>query len=82
MILKKPFLTRYSFTQDGYRRRFRDVKSDKVQFINACSDELAVYLLERRPKDLVESTIWAQQYLQACTQATVRSQEQHYSCTQ
>ena len=29
------------------------------QFINACSEELAVYLLERGPKDLVELTTWA-----------------------
>ena len=35
----------------------------KVQFTNACSEELAVYLLERGPKDLVELTTWAQQYL-------------------
>ena len=35
----------------------------KEQFINACSEELAVYLLERVPKDLVELATWAQQYL-------------------
>ena len=35
----------------------------KEQFINACSEELAVYLLERRLKDLVELTTWTQQYL-------------------
>ena len=35
----------------------------KEQLINACSEELAVYLLERGPKDLVELTAWAQQYL-------------------
>ena len=35
----------------------------KEQFINACSEELAVYLLERGPNDLVELTTWAQQYL-------------------
>ena len=35
----------------------------KEQFINVCSEELAVYLLERGPKDLVELTTWAQQYL-------------------
>ena len=35
----------------------------KEQFINACSEELAVNLLERRPKDLVELTTLAQQYL-------------------
>ena len=31
----------------------------KGQFINACSEELAVYLLERGSKDLVELTTWA-----------------------
>ena len=36
---------------------------DKKQFINTSSEELAVYLLERGPKDLVELTTWAQQYL-------------------
>ena len=35
----------------------------KEQFINACSEELAVYLIERGPKDVVELTTWAQQYL-------------------
>ena len=35
----------------------------KEQFINACSEELAVYLLERGLKDLVELATWAQQYL-------------------
>ena len=33
------------------------------QFISACSEELAVYQLERGPKDLVELTTWAQHYL-------------------
>ena len=33
------------------------------QFINTCSKELTVHLLERGPKDLVELTAWAQQYL-------------------
>ena len=37
----------------------------KEQVTNACSDELAVYLLERGPKDLVELTTWAQQNLRA-----------------
>ena len=37
----------------------------KEQFINACSEELAVYLLERGPRDLVELTTWAQPYLVA-----------------
>ena len=35
----------------------------KKWFINACSEKLAVNLLERRPKNLVELTTWAQQYL-------------------
>ena len=35
----------------------------KEQFINTCSEELAVYLLERGPKDLLELATWAQQYL-------------------
>ena len=35
----------------------------KEQFINACSDDLDMYLLEREPKDLVELTTWAQKYL-------------------
>ena len=33
----------------------------KEQFINTCSEESAVYLLEKGPKDLVELTTWAQQ---------------------
>ena len=33
------------------------------QFINACSEELAMYLLERGPKNIVELTTWAQPYL-------------------
>ena len=32
----------------------------KEQFINACSEELAMYLLERVLKDLVELTTWAE----------------------
>ena len=93
--LKKALLTRYNYTKDGYRKRFRKVKQEteetpnqfiiclknylakwlefsgsssgdfealvdlivKEQFINACSEELAVYLLERGA--------WAQQYLVA-----------------
>ena len=35
----------------------------KEQFINACSEDLAMYLLERGPKDLVELTTWGQKYL-------------------
>ena len=99
--LKKALLTRYNYTEDGYRKRFREVKPQTeetpdqfvvhlknylakwlelsgsssrdfdalvdqivmVQFINACFEELDVYLLERGPKDLVELTTWAQQYL-------------------
>ena len=98
--LKKALLTRY-YTEDGYRKRFREIKPEteetpdqfvvclknylakwlelsgsssgdfeaiadlivKEQFINTCSEELVVYLLERGPKDLVELTTWAQQYL-------------------
>ena len=33
------------------------------QFINACSEELAVYLLKRGPKNLVELATFARQYL-------------------
>ena len=89
--LKKALLTRYNFTEDGYRKRFREVKPEteetpdqfviilknylakwlelsgncpgnfdalvdlivKEQFINACSEDLAMYLLERGTKDLV-----------------------------
>ena len=99
--LQKALLTRYIYTEDGYRKRFREFKSEteqtpdqlvislknylakwlelsgsssgdfealvdlivKEQFINASSKELLVYVLERRPKDLVELTTWAQQYL-------------------
>ena len=35
----------------------------KEPFINTCSEELVVYLLKGGPKDLVELTTWAQQYL-------------------
>ena len=99
--LKKALLTRYNYTEDGYRKRFREIKPEteetpyqfvvrlknylakwlelsgsssgdfdaivdlivKEQFINTCSEELAVYLLERLPKDLLELTKLAQQYL-------------------
>ena len=99
--LKKALLTRYNCTEDGYRKRFREIKPEteetpdkviirlknylakwlelsgsssgdfdaivdlivKEQFINACSEELAVYLLDRGPKELVELTTLAQQYL-------------------
>ena len=99
--LKKALLTRYNYTEDGYRKRFReatpvteetpdqfvirlknylakwlelsgsspqnfDALVDlivKERFINACSEDLAMYLLERGPKDLVELTTWAQKYL-------------------
>ena len=92
--LKKALLTRYNYTKDGYRKRFREAKPEteetpdqfvirlknylakwlelsgsspqnfdalvdlivKEQFINACSEDLAMYLLERGPKDLVELT--------------------------
>ena len=99
--LKKALLTRYNYTEDGYRKRFREATPEteetpdqfvirlknylakwlelsgsspqnfdalvdlivKEQFINACSEDLAMYLLERGPKDLVELTSWAQKYL-------------------
>ena len=99
--LKKALLTRYNYTEDGYRKRFREATPEtketpdqfiirlknylakwlelsgsspgnfdalvglivKEQFINACSEDLAMYLLERGPKDLVELTMWAQKYL-------------------
>ena len=35
----------------------------KEQFIYAFPEELAIYLLEKGPKDLVELTTWAQKYL-------------------
>ena len=84
--LKKALLTRYNFTEDHYRKQFREFKLEteetplqfviclknylakwlelsgsssrdfdtlvhlivKEQFINACSEELAVYLLVPR----------------------------------
>ena len=99
--LKRALLTRYNYTEDGYRKRFREATPEteetpdqfvirlknylakwlelsgsspqnfdalvdlivKEQFINACSEDLAMYLLERGPKDLVELTTWAQKYL-------------------
>ena len=83
--LKKALLTRYNYTEDGYRKRFREATPEteetpdqfvirlknylakwlelsgsspqnfdalvdlivKEQFINACSEDLAMYLLER-----------------------------------
>ena len=101
--LKKALLTRYNYTEDSYRKRFREATPEteetpdqfvirlknylakwlelsgsspdnfdalvdlivKEQFINACSEDLAMYLLERGPKDLVELTTWAQKYLMA-----------------
>ena len=85
--LKKALLTRYNYTEDGYRKRFREATPeteetpdqfvirlkkylakwlelsgsspdnlDAEQFIN----DLAMYLLEKGPKDLVELTTWAQ----------------------
>ena len=85
--LKKALLTRYNYTEDGYRKRFREATPEteetpdqfvirlknylakwlelsgsspqnfdalvdlivKEQFINACSEDLAMYLLERGP---------------------------------
>ena len=99
--LKNSLLTRYNYTEDGYRKRFREATPEteetpdqfvtrmknylakflelsgsspqnfdalvdlivKEQFINACSEDLAMYLLERGPKDLVDLTTYAQKYL-------------------
>ena len=97
--LKNSLLTRYNYTEDGCRKRFREATPEteetpdqfvirlknylwlelsgsspdnfdalvdlivKEQFINACSEDLAMYLLERGPKELVELTTWAQKYL-------------------
>ena len=99
--LKKALLTRYNYTEDGYRKIFREAMQEtketpdqfvirlknylakwlelsgsspanfdalvdlivKEQFINGCSEDLVMYLLERRSKDLVELTTWAQKYL-------------------
>ena len=85
--LKKALLTRYNYTEDGYRKRFREATPEteetpdqfvirlknylakwlelsgsspanfdalvdlivKEQFINTCSEDLAMYLLERGP---------------------------------
>ena len=90
---------RYNYTEDGYRKRFREATPEteetpdqfvirlknylakwfelsrsspgnfdaivdltvKEQFINACSEDLSMNLLERGPKDLVET--WGQKYL-------------------
>ena len=99
--LKKALLTRYNYTEGGYRKRFREATPEteetpeqfvirlknylakwlelsgsspqnfdalvdlivKEQFISDCSEYLAMYLLERGPKDLVQLTTWAQKYL-------------------
>ena len=99
--LKKALLTRYNYTEDSYRKRFREATPEtedtpdqfvirlknylakwlelsgsspenfdalvdlieKEQSIIACSEDLALYLLDRGPKDLVELTTWAQKYL-------------------
>ena len=56
--LKKALLTRYNYAEDGYRKRIREATPETEeppeQFVNACSEDLAMYLLERGPKDLVE----------------------------
>ena len=113
--LKKALLTRYNYTEDGYRKRFREATPEteetpdqfvirlknylakslelsgsspqnfdalvdlivKEQFINACSEDLAMYLLERGPKDLVELTTWAQKYLIA--HRAFRQEQSHSS---
>ena len=94
--LKKALLTRYNYTEDGYRKRFREAMPEteempdqfvirlknylakwlelsgsspdnfytlvdlivKQQFINTCSEDLAMYLLERVPKDLEDLRTW------------------------
>ena len=109
--MKKALLTRYNYTEDGYRKRFREATPEteetpdqfvirlknylakwlelsgsspqnfvalvdlivKEQFINACSEDLAMYLLERGPKDLVELTTWAQKYLIAHKEQLAKS---------
>ena len=119
--LKKALLTRYNYTEDGYRKRFREATPEteetpdqfvirlknylakwlelsgsspqnfdalvdlivKEQFINACSEDLAMYLLERGPKDLVELTTWAQKYLIAHKEQLGKSNmEQSHSSAQ
>ena len=118
--LKKALLTRYNYTEDGYRKRFREATPEieetpdqfvirlknylakwlelsgsspqnfdalvdlivKEQFINACSEDLAMYLLERGPKDLVELTTWAQKYLIAHKAHKAARQEQSHSSAQ
>ena len=108
--LKKALLTRYNYTEDGYRKRFREATPEteetpdqfvirlknyfakwlelsgsspanfdalidlivKEQFINACSEDLAMYLLERGPKDLVELTTWAHKEQLGKSKATVQ----------
>ena len=113
--LKKALLKRYNYTEDGYRKCFREATPGteetpdqfvirlknylakllelsgsspanfdalvdlivKEQFINACSDDLAMYLLERGPKDLVELTTWAQKYLIAHKEQLATVQPRH-----
>ena len=115
--LKKALLTRYNYTEDGYRKRFREATPEteetpdqfvirlknylakwlelsgsspqnfdalvdlivKEQFINACSEDLAMYLLERGPKDLVELTTWAQKYLIAHKEQLGKSKALQFS---
>ena len=114
--LKKALLTRYNYTEDGYRKRFREATPEetpdqfvirlknylakwlelsgsspqnfdalvdlivKEQFINACSEDLAMYLLERGPKDLVELTTWAQKYLIAHKEQLGKSKATVQTC--
>ena len=117
--LKKALLTRYNYTEDGYRKRFREATPEteetpdqfvirlknylakwlelsgsspqnfdalvdlivKEQFINACSEDLAMYLLERGPKDLVELTTWAQKYLIAHKEQLGKSKAYRGCCS-
>ena len=116
--LKKALLTRYNYTEDGYRKKFREATPEteetpdqfvirlknylakwlelsgsspqnfdaivdlivKEQFINACSEDLAMYLLERGPKDLVELTTWAQKYLIAHKEQLGKSKATVQTC--
>ena len=59
--LKKTLLTMYNFTEDGYRLRFRDVKSETEetpdQFVVRLKNYLAKWL-ETFWKQLETSMLW------------------------
>ena len=61
--MKKALLTRYNYTEDGYRKRFREATPETEETPDQFVIRLKNYLLERGPKDLVELTTWAQKYL-------------------